>query len=179
MKLGIFALSGMVAAVCAVALAAPSYAADSVVNIQLQDATTKNMSDMKMLLDRNVVPAGKVTLSAKNESKQLIHEVIVIKDTGAPLPYDEKAGKVVESQIKSLGEVSDLKPGAAGKKTFDLTPGTYLLICNQAMHMKNGMFARLKVVAAAAGKTAGPDEKTPPATHDVVVAPGGADDEGS
>jgi uncharacterized cupredoxin-like copper-binding protein len=183
MKLRVLAMGCVTAAVYSVALAGPSYA-DTVVNIELQDTTTSKMDDMKMLLDRDVVPAGKVTLRAKNESKQLIHEVIVVPDTGAPLPYNESSGKVVESQIKSLGEVSDLKPGAENYRTFTLTPGTYLLICNQAMHMKNGMFARLKVVASAGaapsgGQTAGPDEKTQPPTHDVVVPPGSADDEGS
>jgi len=123
-------------------------AGDTVVNIQLQDSTTSSgIQNMQMLLDHAVVPAGRVTLRAKNESKQLIHEVLVFRDSGKPLPYNESSGRIVEKQAHSLGEVSDLKPGKSGQKTFSLSPGTYYLICNQPMHLKGGMYARLKVVA--------------------------------
>ena len=174
---------GCLAAAIYVAEPVASASADAVVNIQLQDSTTSSdMKDMKMVLDRDTVPAGVVTLRAKNELTQLIHEVIVFPDNGQPLPYNESSGKLLEKQMNSLGEVSDLKPGASGTRTYHLTPGTYLLICNQPMHLKAGMFARLKVVAsaadaAAAPKTATADMKAQPATKDVVVAPGSADDD--
>lgn len=176
----------LAAAIYAATPVPSSNAADSVINIQLQDTTTSSdIKDMKMVLDRNTASAGKVTLRAKNESKQLIHEVIVFRDTGEPMPYNESSGRLVEKQMKSLGEVSDLKPGASGQKTFDLTPGTYLLICNQALHLKNGMFARLTIVASAAGASAAVDSasaknmQAPPATKDIVEDPkakGKADD---
>jgi uncharacterized cupredoxin-like copper-binding protein len=152
------------------------------VNIKLEDSTSMpGMSDMKMELDRSTVPAGKVTLRATNESKQIIHEVIVVPDTGKPLPYNSPAGKLIESQINKLGEVSDLKPGKSDYRTFTLAPGKYILICNQPMHFKQGMYARLTVVAAGASVATGGTTTataTPPATTEVAM-PAGEDAEGS
>ncbi|HEV8015797.1 MAG TPA: plastocyanin/azurin family copper-binding protein [Stellaceae bacterium] len=146
------------------------------VNIKLEDSTSMpGMNDMKMETDRAMVPAGKVTLRATNESKQLIHEVLVVKDDGKPLPYNSGAGKLIESQLNKLGEVSDIKPGKSDYRTFTLAPGNYILICNQPMHFKMGMYARLTVGAATA---AGGTTTTPPATTEVAM-PAGEDAEGS
>lgn len=158
----------MASALALAGLPGAAHAAGAVVNIRLQDATTGNsISTMQMVLDHDVVPAGKVTLRATNASKQLVHEVLVFRDTGEPLPYNPKAGEIVEKRAHSLGEVSDLRPGKSGQKTFTLKPGTYFLICNQPMHLKNGMYARLKVVAA--GSPEGNETLTtpPPPTQNV------------
>lgn len=165
------------------AMMAPAHA-DSVVKVELQDPSSEaHPADMKLLLDHSVVVAGKVTLHAVNESKLLPHEVLVFADGADPLPYNESTGRLVEKQMKSLGEISDLGPGDTGDKTFTLTPGTYLLLCNQANHMKGGMFARLKVVAAGTAIT---DDKPTaammvmPKTKAVTGAAAAADeDEGS
>jgi uncharacterized cupredoxin-like copper-binding protein len=152
------------------------------VNIKLEDSTSMpGMNDMKMELDRSTVPAGKVTLRATNESKQIIHEVLVVKDDGKPLPYNAAAGKLIESQLNKLGEVSDLKPGKSDYRTFTLAPGNYILICNQPMHFKQGMYARLTVAAAGASAANGgatTATATPPATTEVPM-PAGEDAEGS
>ena len=47
--------------------------------------------------------------------------------------------------MHSLGEITDLKPGAHGKLTLNLKPGSYLLICNEPGHYKAGMTAPLLV----------------------------------
>jgi uncharacterized cupredoxin-like copper-binding protein len=82
-----------------------------------------------------------------NRSKNLIHELIVVRvDPKKPeLPYDEKKAEVIEKKIQHLGEISDLKPGAAGAMTLSLKPGSYELICNQPGHYKAGMVANLSV----------------------------------
>ena len=54
-------------------------------------------------------------------------------------------GEVIETRIKHLGEVPDLGPGRAGSLTLQLSPGTYLLICNQPNHYKAGMWTKLTV----------------------------------
>ncbi|HLH50671.1 MAG TPA: sulfocyanin-like copper-binding protein [Roseiarcus sp.] len=61
------------------------------------------------------------------------------------LPYGARAEEVDEDKIKSLGEVSELKPGKSGSLTLDLKPGSYLLLCNQPGHMRHGMWARFEV----------------------------------
>ncbi len=180
------------AAVCLVGsfLVATSLAAraeDSTVNIKLDDATMSggtmpqndNMPDMKMVLDHPTVHAGKVTLHATNESKTMVHEIIVFRDTGGLLPYNSEAAKLVEKQMKSLGEVDDLQPGKSGQHTFNLTPGNYLLICNQPQHFKRGMWARLKVVADSVSlASAGTPSTVRPATKETQM-PAGEEDEGS
>jgi uncharacterized cupredoxin-like copper-binding protein len=95
----------------------------------------------------DTVRAGRVTIHAANNSQGLVHEVIVVRATanGAALPYDDKNGRVIENKVKHLGEVSDLAPGKSGSLTLHLTPGNYLLICNQPNHYKAGMWTKLAV----------------------------------
>jgi uncharacterized cupredoxin-like copper-binding protein len=61
------------------------------------------------------------------------------------LPYDPKTNTIVEKRAHSRGEVSDLKPGARGRITLSLKPGTYLLVCNEPGHYRSGMFTKLVV----------------------------------
>jgi uncharacterized cupredoxin-like copper-binding protein len=118
-------------------IAAPLAWADSVVNVSLEDASSNgSLSGMKMTATPGSVKAGRITIHATNQSKGLVHEVIVVRPAanGAKMPYDEKTGRVIEKQIKDLGEVSDLPPGKSGSLTLNLIPGDYLLICNQPNH---------------------------------------------
>jgi uncharacterized cupredoxin-like copper-binding protein len=102
---------------------------------------------MHIAVDRDSVPAGKVTFRAVNQSKDQVHELIVVRTEPGQmtLPYDEKKGEVTEKRIHHLGEIADLKPGASGKMTLNLKPGSYLLICNQPGHYKGGMTTALSV----------------------------------
>ncbi len=129
--------------------AAPSCAfADGTVNVTLEDASVGgNLNGMRMTATPDSVKAGQITIHATNKSLGLIHEVIVVRPpaNGAPLPYDTKDARVIEKQIKDLGEVSDLPPGKLGSLTVRLQPGTYLLICNQPNHYKAGMWTKLTV----------------------------------
>ena len=61
------------------------------------------------------------------------------------LPYDTKTDTVVENRVHSLGEISESKPGAHGKLTLNLEPGTYLLLCNHPGHYKSGISTKLVV----------------------------------
>jgi uncharacterized cupredoxin-like copper-binding protein len=64
---------------------------------------------------------------------------------GKPAPYDAKTDRVIESRLHSLGEIGDLKPGARGKLTVNLKPGSYLLFCNEPGHYKAGMSTSIEV----------------------------------
>jgi uncharacterized cupredoxin-like copper-binding protein len=123
-------------------------AATTVVNVLLEDSSSDPaIGNMRISLDHATVTAGRVTFRAMNRSKNLIHELIVVRvDPKKPgLPYDEKKTEVIEKQIQHLGEISDLKPGAAGAMTLSLKAGSYVLICNQPGHYKAGMVANLSV----------------------------------
>jgi uncharacterized cupredoxin-like copper-binding protein len=122
--------------------------AEQVVTITLQDPSgDSSVSGMVMKTDAPTVKAGRLTLQALNQSKELVHEVLVVPAprAGKELPYDAKKDMIIEKRVLSLGEISDLKPGARGKLTLNLTPGTYLLLCNQPGHYKAGMSASLVV----------------------------------
>jgi uncharacterized cupredoxin-like copper-binding protein len=140
--------SAFALAVAAFVLVPLAYAAApaQTVKVQLQDSGAA-MTGMNVVVDHQKVKAGRVTLMADNQSKNLVHEVVVVavKSAAQALPYNEKTQQVVESRIRKLGEIADLKPGAGGKLTLNLRPGTYLLICNQPGHYKAGMSATLIV----------------------------------
>jgi uncharacterized cupredoxin-like copper-binding protein len=131
------------------AVATPPLAyADGTVNVVLQDATAGgDMTGMKMTATPDSVVSGRVMIHATNQSHGLVHEIIVVRPmaNGAKLPYDDKTGRVIEKQIKHLGEVSDLPPGKSGSLAVRLTPGNYLLICNQPNHYQAGMWTKLTV----------------------------------
>jgi uncharacterized cupredoxin-like copper-binding protein len=115
--------------------------------IKLQDSSTDpTIAHMRIVADRQTIKPGRVTLHAVNESKSLVHEVIIARDDGAKeLPMDAKHDRVVESRVRRLGEISELAPGKAGKLTVNLKPGNYVLFCNQPGHYHDGMSTRLTV----------------------------------
>jgi len=115
--------------------------------IKLQDPSAEPASaHMRIVLDRDTIKPGRVTFHAENQSKKLVHEVIVARDDGAKeLPIDAKHARVIESRVRRLGEIADLAPGKSGKLTLTLKPGTYLLFCNEPGHYQDGMFTRLTV----------------------------------
>ncbi len=115
--------------------------------IKLQDSSADpSLAHMRMVLDHDTLKPGRVTIQATNESKGLVHEVVVVRDSGGKeLPYDAKKSVVIEKRIQRLGEISDLAPGKSGKLTLTLKPGRYLLICNQPGHFKDGMSAKVTV----------------------------------
>jgi uncharacterized cupredoxin-like copper-binding protein len=135
--------------VCVFLFGRASAAATTSVDVLLQDTTTDPaIGSMHIQLDRDTVPAGKVAFRAVNQSKNQVHELIVVRmeyPGQSALPYNEKKATVIEKRIHRLGEISDLKPGASGAITLNLKPGSYLLICNQPGHYKAGMTATLSV----------------------------------
>jgi uncharacterized cupredoxin-like copper-binding protein len=145
--------------VIAAALASPSLAAGTVVNVSLWDkgtmsemptdlgfpATGKDMTKVTMgiAVSTDSVKAGEVTFEVLNSSKETVHEVIVakLKNASTPLPYLADDAKVDEDKAGvHLGEVSELEPGKTGALRLDLAPGTYLLYCNIPNHYMAGMW---------------------------------------
>jgi len=75
------------------------------------------------------------------------HEMLLVKLKSAEqsVPVIAAKHRIDEKQLKSLGEVSDLKPGKDGQLTATLDPGAYLLLCNIKGHYEAGMHAKLTV----------------------------------
>jgi uncharacterized cupredoxin-like copper-binding protein len=144
----------LVTTLLAIALSLPTLspiahaATTQIVSITMQDPSVDpSNSRMVMRTDTANVKAGRVTLEAVNPSKDLVHEVLVVPAPfdGKQLPYDIKTNTIIEKRVHSLGEISELKPGAHGTLTLNLKPGTYLLLCNQPGHYKSGMWTKLVV----------------------------------
>jgi uncharacterized cupredoxin-like copper-binding protein len=102
---------------------------------------------MGITVDSNDIHAGEITLVAINDSKVLVHEMLIapVRSTYSPLPYDNVKMRVDEDAAHSLGEVSELDPGQTGALTITLKPGTYILLCNVPGHYAMGMWTTIVV----------------------------------
>jgi uncharacterized cupredoxin-like copper-binding protein len=157
--------AAMAAAVLAtgVALAAAPAGASTVVNVSLWDKgadaqmamglayATPGADMSKATMGIKAAPAtakaGVVTFKVKNDSKDTIHEMIVmfLADPTKPLPYIDADQRVDEDKAGDKGEVSELDPGKSGSLTVSLKAGKYLLICNVAGHYAAGMWTEFTV----------------------------------
>jgi uncharacterized cupredoxin-like copper-binding protein len=102
---------------------------------------------MGVALSTSTVNAGEVTFEVDNESAVTVHEMVLIAldSPNDSMPYDAKTMSIDEETAHSLGEVSELEPGAGGKLTVNMKPGKYALICNVPGHYKSGMWSILTV----------------------------------
>lgn len=102
---------------------------------------------MFIRIDHDSVKAGKVEFDVANLSASELHELVVVAvdSPDAALPYDYNTWRVLEEQIKVIGETEEMKPDATAKLEMELTPGSYLLICNLPGHYAAGMVVPLTV----------------------------------
>ena len=153
-------------AVSALLLAGSAYA-DTTIHVSLWDKGPESMvmddahmgmmgkMDMSLMatalmgvtLDQTSVPAGKITFDVVNDSKDIIHEFLVVPVTAdqKELPYIADENRVDEEAASYLGEVSELDPGKSGSLTVDLAAGSYIVFCNIPGHFINGMWSILTV----------------------------------
>jgi len=159
-KLHTIGLLAATALVAAAAFAAPAAAAGYVVKVSLTETSADmdpkmklgmgmggDMSKATMFLkaDPLTVRAGEVTFQVSNDSKAVVHEMILaqIADAAKPMPYIDNENRVDEDKAGDLGEVSELEPGKSGTLTVTLKPGTYLLYCNVPGHYLAGMWTTI------------------------------------
>lgn len=114
-----------------------------VVNVKLWDQG----STMGISTDSPTVKAGKISFDVVNDSKSLVHEMLVVKVESYDdvLPYDNKTARIFEDRVADFGEVSELEPHQSGNLSVNLKPGHYLLVCNMPGHYKLKMYTRLEV----------------------------------
>lgn len=145
----------------------PAFAAGSVVHVSLWDKGPDSMAplgagpgmgmampgaDMSMATmgvtpDIDSAPAGEITFEAVNDSKEMVHEMVVapVADPDTPLPYDAANEKVDEDAAGHLGEVAELEPGQSGALRITMRPGRYILYCNIPGHYALGMWTLFTV----------------------------------
>lgn len=126
-------------------------------SVNVDDAHTKMMGKMDLAmmktaqmgvkLDQTTVKAGTVTFAVTNDSKDIIHEMILspLKAGVTELPYLPDEYRIDEEKAEHLGEVSELDPGKMGSLTVDLKPGTYIIYCNIPGHFFDGMWTTMTV----------------------------------
>ena len=102
---------------------------------------------MGVTTDLPSIKAGDVTFEVTNTSRDMIHEMIVMPmaSTEKEVPYNKEEMRIDEDAAGAIGEVSELDPGASGKLTLRLKPGTYMLVCNLPGHYVLGMWTHFEV----------------------------------
>ncbi|RFZ88768.1 copper resistance protein [Shinella sp. WSJ-2] len=131
------------AALTAICLSAPAFAATTIKVVEGGEGG----GPMTLSLDQSTVKAGSVVFAVHNDAVSEAHEMVLVrlKTANEEVPVVAAKHRVDEKALKSLGEVSDLKPGADGTLKAKLKAGTYLLLCNIKGHYEAGMHAKLTV----------------------------------
>ncbi|MFP5076850.1 plastocyanin/azurin family copper-binding protein [Rhizobium sp. YIM 134829] len=142
------ALSALLAGALAatVALATPALAAGAATAIKVVEGG-EGGGPMTLTLEPATVKAGPAVFNVHNDAVSEEHEMIVVrlKSADQPIPLDTAKHRVNEKELKSLGEVEDLKPGKDGTLKANLKAGTYLVFCNIKGHYEAGMQNKLTV----------------------------------
>jgi uncharacterized cupredoxin-like copper-binding protein len=122
----------------------PVNAEPSVVQVAM---TNKPDGHQIMILSRNPVHSGPVFFKVKNQSPNSVHEFLAVRTDLDPtsFPMAEGGTRVDESKLSGIKELGDLEPGKSGHMQMNLSPGRYVLFCNQPGHFMAGMFATLNV----------------------------------
>jgi uncharacterized cupredoxin-like copper-binding protein len=133
----------LLSAITLILLSSPSLAATTVKVIE----GGEEGGPMTLSLDQPSIKAGDVVFSVHNDAMTEEHEMVLVrlKSPTQDIPIVQSKHRIDEKKLNSLGEVSDLKPGADGTLEVKLEPGTYLLFCNIKGHYEAGMHARLTV----------------------------------
>ena len=109
---------------------------------------------MRVVADRQSVPAGTVSLRVANVGS-LVHELVVLRLDGGARVGDRPVGADGRiDEASSVGEASQscgggsgdgIAPGALGWVTLQLSAGDYELVCNLPGHYAGGMYTALHV----------------------------------
>lgn len=97
------------------------------------------LTDSSVTLAQTSVNGGLVTFKVKNTGT-LLHELVVIQtDVAADKiqPNADEPGKMSEEGTQ--GESGDVAVGETKEFTLNLTPGKYVLMCNEVGHYMMGM----------------------------------------
>lgn len=112
-------------------------------------AVTVKMGDFFFDPKDVTVAAGSVTMSTPNVGK-VEHELVLFKSDADPASLPVSGGEVDEEAFEEqgaeeVGEIDDVQPGQTKEKSFDLTAGKYVMICNLPGHYQQGMYGSATV----------------------------------
>lgn len=138
----------MIRTLAATAILAAAFAgaasAQEIVKVSL---TGEKGEKMGATATPDTVKAGDVIFQVSNDAHKSGHEMVVIKltDPDQKLAVVPGTDKIDEDKLKSMGEVSGLKPGHHGELKATLEPGNYVLLCNYKGHFEAGMWTPFTV----------------------------------
>jgi uncharacterized cupredoxin-like copper-binding protein len=122
--------------------ASPSPAASASAAPSASAATnTIGLSEWKVAVATTITP-GTSTFSISNIGT-IPHELLVFKSDLQPSAYPVDAAGNIEEEgagVTLLSDGDNVDPGGSQVRAIDLTPGTYLFVCNIPGHFKAGMF---------------------------------------
>lgn len=100
----------VVSTIALACIATPSFAATIVKVIEGGEGG----GPMTLTLDQSTVRAGDTIFTVRNDAMTEEHEMVLVKLKSAhqKIPYIDAKQRIDETHLKSIGEVSDLKPGA-------------------------------------------------------------------
>ncbi len=107
-------------------------------------AVHATLADDSIGLDPTSSGAGKLSFQIQNAGTT-IHEFEIFRTDLAPdrLPID---GSVVNDEgLEIVDEVEEIAPGTGATLTVDLSPGSYVMICNLPDHYARGMHSGFTV----------------------------------
>jgi hypothetical protein len=111
------------------------------------------MGEFTMQPSATEVPAGPVEMHASNDG-MIWHELVVVRYDGDPgsIPQTSAGGADLQQlpEDAEVGRILNFMTGVACRATFDLAPGSYVLLCNLVddgftPHYSQGMYAPLTV----------------------------------
>lgn len=114
---------------------------------------TVQLSEWSVSPEPALVAAGRVYFLAQNVGGEP-HELVIIRSDEAPDALPVEDGKVPEDEVDFIGEIEAFAADSEASGVFELTPGTYILLCNIVeqeesgeleSHYQNGMAARFTV----------------------------------
>jgi uncharacterized cupredoxin-like copper-binding protein len=65
--------------------------------------------------------------------------------TPEQFPVMDDGARVDEGKLQGFQEFGDIEEGHTKSWEIELTPGNYILFCNEEGHFKAGMYAKLTV----------------------------------
>jgi uncharacterized cupredoxin-like copper-binding protein len=107
-------------------------------------AVHATLKDDSITIDPDSTAAGKISFDIRNDGT-MTHEFEIFRTDLAPdaLPTD---GDVVDGGgLPAIDEIEDVAPGTSAQLNVDLSPGSYVMICNLPGHYSKGMHSGFTV----------------------------------